>query len=109
MVSVPFPEASLPELLTLLRSLPGPRWFAPYSERSSFFWRERKRWRYLGPLFLYVSDPAFKKASQICATLRPSRAAIVSRLFFKSDRTRNDSLVSFFIGRKFYHCFLLFA
>ncbi len=56
-----------------------------YSERSSFFWRERKRCSDCGPLFLYVVAPAFKKASQTCATLRPSRAAIVSMVFFRSE------------------------
>ncbi len=68
------------------RSNTGQRqWQVSYCEALSFFWRERKRWRYLGPFFLYPSDPAFKKASQICATLRPSRAAITSRFFFRPD------------------------
>ena len=56
-----------------------------YKVGSAFFWRERKGCRDCGPLFLYVAAPAFKKASQTCATLRPSRAAIVSRVFFRSE------------------------
>ena len=53
----------------------------------------------LVPSFLYASEPARRKASQIRATLCPSRAAIVSSSFFKSERTLKVRRVSFFIGR----------
>jgi hypothetical protein len=62
--------------------------------------RERKCCRYLGPFFLNSSIPAFRNASQICATLRPSRAAMASRAFLSSDSIRNVSLVSFVISRE---------
>ena len=53
----------------------------------------------LVPCFLYASDPAKRKASQIRATLCPSRTAIVSSSFFKSERTLKVRRVSFFIRR----------
>jgi len=46
--------------------------------------RLRNRWRNLAPPLLYPSDPAWRKASQIWATLRPSVAAMVSRVFLSS-------------------------
>ncbi len=51
----------------------------------------------LVPSFLYASEPANRKASQIRATLCPSLAAIVSSSFFRSERTLKVRRVSFFI------------
>ena len=44
-----------------------------------------------------------KHASQICAMLRPSSSAIVSRCLFKSEGIRKVNCVSFFIRGRFYH------
>ena len=47
-------------------------------EEGALLPRERNCWRKDAPFFLYASDPAFRNASQTCATLRPSVAAIAS-------------------------------
>jgi len=60
--------------------------------------RPTKRCRNLDPSFWYVLIAACKKTSHICATLLPSRAAIASKLSFKSERTLKLNLVSFAIG-----------
>lgn len=60
----------------------------------------RNRCRNFAPCFLYVSDPALKNASQICAALRPSRAAILSSSFLRSVGILNVNCVSFFIGTR---------
>ena len=65
----------------------------------------RNRCRNFAPCFLYTSDPALRNASQICATLRPSEAAIASIRSLRSDRTLKVNRVSFFMFAKFYHCF----
>jgi len=60
--------------------------------------RPTKRCRNLDPSFWYVLIAACRKTSHICATLLPSRAAIASKLSFKSERTLKLNLVSFAIG-----------
>jgi hypothetical protein len=55
------------------------------------------RSRNFRPCFLYASDPARRKASQIRAVLCPSRSAISSISFFRFDCTLKLRRVSFLI------------
>lgn len=50
---------------------------------------------YFDPSFSYMTRPACKNASQICATLRLSEPATDSNFFFNSERTLKVSLVFF--------------
>jgi hypothetical protein len=55
------------------------------------------RSRNFRPCFLYASEPAKRKASQIRAALCPSRCAIASISFFRFDCTLKLRRVSFLI------------
>ena len=60
----------------------------------------RSRCRNFAPCFLYASNPALRNASQICAALRPSCAAMPSSSFLRSVGILNVNCVSFFIGTR---------
>jgi hypothetical protein len=60
----------------------------------------RKRWKILAPSLLWLSIPALRNASQICAMLRPSCAAMLSNPFLRSVGILNVNCASFFIGTR---------
>ena len=86
---------------------PFPKRFSPrifYGTSTTPYWsvilvpnRPSIRSKDLVPCFRYTSDPAIMNASQIRATLCPSRFAIASIDFFRSELTLKVRRASFFI------------
>jgi hypothetical protein len=104
-ISNTVPRLSPPKYLSIIRIPLRPRSKRPKSlqfpsySKDFVLSRPISRCSSLVPSFLYASEPAKRKASQIRATLCPSRAAIVSSPIFKSDRTLKVRRVSFFIRK----------
>lgn len=90
---------ALPASLTLFRQAECPQDAGRknYSGDRVIPRRPIIRSRNFRPCFLYVSDPARRKASQIRAALCPSRSAIASISFFRFDCTLKLRRVSFLI------------
>jgi len=65
-----------------------------YSE-DSFFWRESRRWTYLGPSSAYNDAPPLSRISQTCARLLPSFFAICISVLLSSAGTLIPILSSF--------------